>query len=555
MRLLEKECITAEQLREAMAKQRLKETPLVDAFIAISALSMEQALAEISEILDVPAVDLAVTFGDATIVEVLPRPRAFDLKAIPLFCVGNELTVAMSRPFDLALLDELRFITNKTILPAFALETDIEQHLPRYYGSYDPAVEQFAVEFEAPSSSAETEEVSVEDPELDRPIVRLVNLIFSSAIAERATDIHLEPGLKQMSVRFRRDGVLQAKPYEIPREAIASVTSRIKILASIDISDRRLPQDGKIRIRYQERSVDVRVSTFPSVHGEKIVMRILDKERMDFNLNNIGMSDQVRRGWEKVLRHREGLVLVTGPTGSGKSSTLFASLRRLNDESVNIVTLEDPVEYELDGVTQGQVNNATGFTFARGLRSILRQDPDIILVGEIRDLETAQIAVQAALTGHLVLATLHTNDAPSATTRLLDMGVAPYLLASCLRGVMAQRLIRKVCAECVRSVEPTDELREQFEPWLADYPFVDGEGCTHCAELGYNGRTGVHELLSVDDRVRSVIVQQGSAAELCDVAASNGYRRMWWDGLAKVGEQQTSLSELARVVEPIHPND
>ena len=552
MRFLERECITSEQLREAMARQRLDEVPLVDAMVGLSLITIEQALAEVSEILDVPAINLAVTYGDATIVEVLPRPRAFDLKAIPLFSVGNELTVAMSRPFDLTVMDELRFITNKKILPAYALETDIEQHLPRYYGAYDPAVEQFTVEFEPTGVSTDLDEVSVEDPELDRPIVRLVNLIFSSAIAERATDIHLEPGEKHMSVRFRRDGVLQVKPYEIPREAIASVVSRIKILGSIDISDRRLPQDGKIRIRYQDRAIDVRVSTFPAIYGEKVVMRVLDKERMNFSLDNIGMSREIRAGWEEVLRHREGLVLVTGPTGSGKSSTLFASLRRLNDASVNIVTLEDPVEYELDGVTQGQVNNVAGFTFARGLRSILRQDPDIILVGEIRDLETAQIAVQAALTGHLVLATLHTNDAPSATTRLLDMGVAPYLLASCLRGVLAQRLVRKICPDCRTKVEPPEELREQFEPWLEDYPFLEAKGCSECGEVGYNGRVGVHELFTVNDHVRNLIAQKAPSVELCDSAGEIGYRRMWWDGLGKVGEEKTSLTELARVVEPIH---
>jgi type II secretory ATPase GspE/PulE/Tfp pilus assembly ATPase PilB-like protein len=295
----------------------------------------------------------------------------------------------------------------------------------------------------------------------------------------------------------------------------------------------------------------VRASTYPTIHGEKVVLRLLDKERQSFTLESIGMSDAVYAQWLQILERREGIVLVTGPTGSGKSSTLFATLRYLNRPDINIVTLEDPVEYELVGVSQGQVNDRAGFTFARGLRSILRQDPDVILVGEIRDLETAEIAVQAALTGHLVLATLHTNDAPSSVNRLVNMGVPRFLLASSLLGVLAQRLVRKLCQDCWTSAEPTEEERLRLWPWLeGDLPFLDGTGCDRCLGIGYRGRTGAHELLTVDRAVQELVLAEASTGSLASAGLRSGYQAMWKDGLTKVAAGITSLRELARSITP-----
>jgi type IV pilus assembly protein PilB len=488
------------------------------------------------------------------VLSILPAAKAHELEAIPLFLIGNELTVVLSRPDDLTRLDTLGFITGRRILPVFALTGDIRHHLASCYGETISALDSEMIEFETSTPEANEGELAIDgnnEEGEDRPIVRLVNLILASAITEGATDVHLEPQDGFMAVRLRIDGLLRPKPYQIPHSAQAAVISRIKILARIDISEKRIPQDGKVRISFQGRKIDIRVSTFPSVRGEKLVLRLLDKEKTNFQLDNIGMGDRLRREWVRLLGSSEGILLVTGPTGSGKSSTLFASLKHLSRPEINIVTLEDPVEYELAGVTQGQVQASSGFSFALGLRAILRQDPDVILVGEIRDLETAQIAVQAALTGHLVLATLHTNDAPSAVTRLVDLGVKPYLLASALRGVLAQRLVRRACPHCLIEAPLRADEEEILAPWLArGIEFHEGTGCRHCSDIGYRGRVGIYELLAVTPKLRSLI-GGGAADEAIAAAAPESYVRLWDDGLAKIAERTTTLRELARIVEPI----
>ncbi len=413
--LVARELVTSDQITACVRRTEDLGLPLADVLVAGGHVPAAKILAVVSELLDMPAVDLASTFGDATVLSILPATKAHELEALPLFLIGNELTVVLSQPYDLARLDTLGFITGRRILPAFALTTDIRHHLINCYGESLSTLDAEVIEFDTYEPESQERELAIDgesDGSEDRPVVHLVNLILSSAVTEGATDIHFEPQEGFMAVRLRVDGLLRSKPYQIPKSIQAAVISRIKILARIDISEKRIPQDGKVRISFQGRKIDIRVSTFPSVRGEKLVLRMLDKERTDFQLDNIGMDDCVRREWVRLLGSSEGILLVTGPTGSGKSSTLFASLRHLSRPEINIVTLEDPVEYELEGVTQGQVQLGSGFSFALGLRAILRQDPDVILVGEIRDLETAQIAVQAALTGHLVLATLHTNDAP-----------------------------------------------------------------------------------------------------------------------------------------------
>jgi type IV pilus assembly protein PilB len=528
--------------------QRSESKPLGEILIAIGELKPDDLRRTLSVMLDVPAVDLATTPCDPMVLDDLPKNKAFELSAIPLFSVEHQLTVAIPDPDNLIKLDELRFATGKEILPVLALESDIEVHLKTYYGERETTGGD-DLEFERPDGSAIEEGVEIEEAVEDRPVVRLVNMVIVRAIQEFASDIHFEPQQGGMKVRYRIDGRLRPKPFLIPSQAISPVVSRIKILSNLDISERRRPQDGKIRIRYRGRAIDVRTSTCPNIYGEKVVLRLLDKERQDYSLDTIGMSPHVLESWRKMLHRRQGIVLVTGPTGSGKSSTLYATLRHLNEPDVNIATLEDPVEYELKGVSQSQVNVRAGFTFAGGLRSLLRQDPDIILVGEIRDAETAEIAVQAALTGHLVLATLHTNDAPTAVTRLVDMGVPRYLAAATMMGVLAQRLIRRACPDCQAEAQPDDIEADIFKPILeAGLSFHEGSGCATCNGAGYNGRTGVHEVLEIDRNLQQLISAGSDEQAIADAARDRGYRPMWWDGIDKVRGGLSTLRELARCV-------
>ncbi len=556
--LLMRELITGTQLKKALILQQSQNKYLGEILVEMGAVSAEDLRAVLSEILDVPAVNLDRTYGDPFVLDIIPKDKAFELEVIPLFLVENQLTVALADPDNIAKIDELRFLTGKEILPVLALEGDIKRHLIEYYGELDPWSENTAIEFESLAGTPVDTSITLDEAVKDRPLIRLVNLIIARAIQEQASDIHLEPQEGRMAVRYRIDGRLQPKPFNLPAAVTPAVISRIKILSQLDISEKRVPQDGKVRVRYKGRRVDIRTSTFPTLYGEKIVLRLLDKERQNYELTSIGMSDAILNQWRALLRHHQGILLVTGPTGSGKSSTLYATLRHLNQPDGNIVTLEDPVEYELPGINQGQVHEQAGFTFAKGLRSILRQDPDIILVGEIRDLETAQIAIQAALTGHLVLATLHTNDAPSAVVRLVDMGVPRFLLAASVIGILAQRLVRKVCQHCVTDAVPPPEEVDFLRPWLErGIPFRTGRGCDACLGAGFRGRTGVHELVVIDRTIQSVISNGGSEDALLAAARKNGYRRMWWDGLEKVTAGITTLEELARSVqidEDVRPN-
>ncbi len=549
--LLARGMVSEEAVRRAVARQRTGGGYLGEILVAQGVLDPGSLRAVLSELLDVPAVDLRVAEGDPLVLELIPKARAFELQALALFKVENELTVAMADPDNLRKLDELSFLTGHKILPVLALSTEIMSRLAELYGDFDPDEDDDSVRFETPSGEVIDDTHDVEEISIESPLVRLVNLVIARAIQQEASDIHFEPQEGKMLVRYRIDGRLQLKSYRIPANAAPAMLSRIKILAQCDISEKRVPQDGKVRVRYRNRRVDARVSTFPTLFGEKIVMRLLDKDRQLFTIDTIAMSEEVLDRWKGLLRRREGIILVTGPTGSGKSSTLYATLRHISRPEVNIVTLEDPVEYELAGIAQGQVNERAGFTFASGLRSILRQDPDIILVGEIRDAETARIAVQAALTGHLVLSTLHTNNAPSTVTRLVDIGVPRYLVAASLLGVLAQRLVRRVCPECVGPAEPSAEEAAYLRPWLdRGVPFTEGVGCQSCSGAGYRGRVGVHELLVVGDAVESRIAKGEDEASIASEGANSGYRRLWWDGLEKVRQGVTTLRELASSIAP-----
>lgn len=539
--------LTSDQVRRAKVSQRTEGRSLPQVLIDLNLVAVDAMLGLVSATLKLPSVDLSATPGDASVLDLVPRQLAFESQAIPMFAVGRELTVATHEPYELSKLDSLRFATGMTILPVFALENDIAQQLVACYGDYDSSFDPFAIEFEQVDAADDSLSLDAE-VELDRPIVRLVNLILSSCIGEGASDIHLEPQDKCMRVRSRIDGLMRMKPYEIPREAESGVVVRIKILSKLDISEKRRPQDGKIQLRFEGRQIDIRVSTFPSVHGEKIVMRILDKEKSNFELDSIGMRAPVLKGWRRRLESLEGILLVTGPTGSGKSSTLYATLRHLKRPEVNIVTLEDPVEYELEGITQGQVHPAAGFTFASGLRAILRQDPDIVLVGEIRDGETAEIASRAAITGHLVLATLHTNSAPAAVTRLIDLGLDPFLVGSALRGVLAQRLVRRVCQACASERAMDDFELKEFAGWLERGAKIrEGQGCSACGDTGFAGRTGVHELLVVDSELRELISSRPSEPAILEAVTAKGFEPLWVDGVEKIKAGETTPREVLRV--------
>lgn len=547
--LVEQGLLTPEQRAKALLKSNSSGRSLADILVSEGMVPGDVVRSALSEIMDIPAVNLDTTFGDPLILDSIPKEKAFELKVIPLFLVDKQLTVAMADPEDLSKLNELRFLTGKEILPVLALESDLDRHVAEYYGELDPASGEMGIEFEAADEEG-TDKLEIDASDDERPIIRLVNLIIARAIQEQASDIHLEPQEGKLQVRFRVDGRLQPKPFALTDAAGPTIISRLKILSRIDITERRIPQDGKVRVKYRGRNVDIRVSTFPTIYGEKVVLRLLDKERQNFLLETLEMSEPILRDWKRLLRRRQGILLVTGPTGSGKSSTLYATLRHLNRPDVNIVTLEDPVEYELAGISQAQINPAAGFTFANGLRSILRQDPDMILVGEIRDAETAQIAVQAAQTGHLVLATLHTNDAPSAVIRLADMGLPRYLIAAGLIGVMAQRLVRRVCTECAEEGMPGEEDARYLRPWLERaVPYVVGKGCDHCLGTGFKGRVGVQELLTVTPAMQQLIAKGATKQELAACGQHEGYRKLWWDGLLKVKKRLTTLGELASHVE------
>jgi len=553
-KLLQEGLASREDINQALARQRREKKNLAGILLAADAVDRRKLLELMGRELEVPTIDLDETFGDPMVLDSIPREKALVFKAIPLFEVDHTLTVAVADPGNLGKISELEFLSGKHVLPVLAMEDDIDKHLKEYYGDSDPFAGGQRLIFQKSAGKQEDDFLRIEDTESERPIVRLVNLILARAIQEEGSDIHLEPTLEGMSIRYRIDGRLKKKPFKIPSSAILPVISRIKILAEIDISEKRIPQDGKIRIQYKKRNIDVRVSTFPTIYGEKIVMRLLDKERQQYSLDNIGMSDRIGSQWRDLLMRHEGILLVTGPTGSGKSSTLFATLRHINEPEINIVTLEDPVEYELPGISQGQVNDRAGFSFSKGLRSILRQDPDVVFVGEIRDLETARISIQAALTGHLVLSTLHTNDAPSALTRLINMGLQRFLVAAGVIGVMAQRLVRRACPHCLDQSRADDTELRILGPWLdAGLPFLEGKGCKHCGFTGYRGRVGVHELLVLNKGIASLITSSAAEDEILLRAEESGYRRMWWDGVEKVMTRETTLRELLRHIQPDDP--
>jgi general secretion pathway protein E len=457
----------------------------------------------------------------------------------------------MADPTDAYTISAFEMVTGRAVRPMVAIPTDLEAALERLYGAGRSAVGQLLgdVETRTDEIAFDADVQQLKDLASEAPVIRLVSLLITNALEMRASDIHIEPFENRLIVRYRIDGVLH-EVESPPRRLSAAVISRIKIMANLDIAERRLPQDGRIRLRVQGKEIDLRVSTVPTMHGESVVMRILDKGGVALDFAKLGFEDDVLKVFLDVLLQPHGVLLVTGPTGSGKTTTLYTALDRLNQPDVKILTVEDPVEYQMPGINQIQVKPQIDLTFANALRSIVRQDPDVIMIGEIRDLETAQIAVQSALTGHLVLSTVHTNDAPSTVNRLLDMGVEDYLLTSTVIGILAQRLVRKLCEHCKEPYVALPELVEQMK--LAKYTgdakitLWHAKGCSHCAQTGYTGRICITEIMPMTDGLRSLVMKHANAAELRAEAIRGGMVSMYEDGLRKAVKGVTTFEEVLR---------
>jgi general secretion pathway protein E len=472
-------------------------------------------------------------------------------KVMPLRQENGTLEVAMADPADFYAIQALQLATGLQIEPRIARERDVLEGLEAAYGNGEggggAAGEPDESDFEYLSD--DEEDVNhLRDLASEAPVIRFVNLLISRAVEQRASDIHIEPFENELKVRYRIDGVLH--DVESPaRRLQAAIVSRIKIMAKLNIAERRLPQDGRIKLRLMGREIDLRVSTLPTLYGESVVLRILDRSSIVVNLESLGFPEDTLGGFERLIIKPYGMILVTGPTGSGKTTTLYGALDKINSPDKKIITIEDPVEYQLFGVNQIHVKPQIGLTFANGLRSIVRQDPDVIMVGEIRDAETAEIAIQAALTGHLVFSTLHTNDAAGAVSRLLEMGVEDYLLASSLLGVLAQRLVRRVCAKCRRPAELGAEVLREVGGNGGPVTVYEGRGCEECANTGYRGRCGIYELLLVNDTVRQLVLKRSSADVIRDAAVAQGMRTLRDDGWQKVRSGITTVAEVVRVTQ------
>ncbi len=532
---------------EAIESSRSTGTTPERVLVGDGALTTDGLARALAERYGLDHLDLSVFSVDMGAANLVTTAAAKRYQAVPVaFIDKRSLLVAMTDPSNVLAVDDIAIMTGYEVRVGVAAPEDIEGLISRL-DRLEDVVSGAEAAREAEAEEA-AEVVDLRETADDAPVIKLVNQIVAQAVELHASDIHLAPDGKEVRVRFRVDGVLQDIT-TVPRRMAAGVVSRVKIMAELDISEKRIPQDGRVGLTVDHRHVDLRVVTLPSVHGESIVMRILDKDSVVMKLEKLGMADTERERFERAFAQAHGAVLVTGPTGSGKSTTLYAALLALNTPEKNVITVEDPVEYQVEGITQVQVSPKAGLTFATGLRAMVRADPDVIMVGEIRDRETAQIAIESALTGHLVLSTLHTNDAPSAITRLVEMGIEPFLVASALDCVLAQRLVRMLCSNCKRRTIITAEvLRENGYKALVDLEAYEPVGCRRCGGSGYRGRGGIYEVMSVTSEVRSLALERRSADDLREVAVRQGMRRLREDGLDKVRQGRTSMAEIARVI-------
>jgi len=564
--LVKEKIITPEQLEQATKAQKEQNVRLGSALVKLGFLTDEDVTNFLSRQYGVPAINLSYFEIDPAVVKLIPFETAKRYQILPLSRVGASLTIAMVDPTNVFAMDDIKFMTGFNIEPVVASESSILAGIDKSYGAgtKEEDLETVMESMQEMDESdievqAEAEEMALSQLEKaadEAPVVKLVNLVLTDAVKRGASDIHIEPYEKEFRVRFRIDGVLQSI-MSPPMKLKDAITSRLKIMAKLDISEKRLPQDGRIMLKMniggRKKQLDFRVSTLPTLWGEKIVLRLLDKENLRLDMTKLGFEPESLVKFEKAILKPYGMVLVTGPTGSGKTNTLYSSISRLNQPDTNIMTAEDPVEFQLGGVNQVQMKEQIGLNFAAALRSFLRQDPNIILVGEIRDFETAEIAIKAALTGHLVLSTLHTNGAPETITRLMNMGIEPFLVATSVHLICAQRLIRRICKECSETVEvPVQTLIEEgFSPEEAKTIKIQkGKGCGVCNNTGYKGRCGLYEVMEVDDEIRELVLVGASAVELKKKAIERGMITLRRSGLIKVAAGITTLEEVAR--ETIH---
>ena len=548
--LLEKAVITKEQLDKAIEESKKKGMPVSKVMVRSGMVTEEAYVQAMSEAMDMPYVSLANYIIDAETVKLIPESMAQKHKAMPIFKIGNSLTVAMVDPKDIVAIDDLSRRAKCEIEAVFSAEGAILNAIDQYYktaSSFNDVIKDIDKEKRLQESNVEFDSKKLAEIAEEAPVIKLVNMVIMQAVKDRASDIHIEPEENKLVVRFRIDGILH-EVFSPPKHLEPALMSRIKVLSKMDIAEKRKPQDGRFNMKALDRDIDMRVSTFPTIYGENIVIRILDRGAVLLGLDKIGFSPDTQKEFEKLIKYSHGIILVTGPTGSGKTTTLYSALSTIDSEEKNVITIEDPVEYHLGRIRQSQINPKAGLNFATGLRSILRQDPDIIMVGEIRDKETAEISVQAALTGHLVFSTLHTNDAAGALSRLIDMGIEPFLISSSIIGILAQRLVRKICDKCKEEYDPSEDILKGLGI-NQKKGFFKGKGCSACKNTGYRERVGIFELLIVNDQIRKLIVDKASSNIIKKIAVETGMKTLRDDGLDKVLKGITTPEEVIKATQ------
>ncbi|MGO9642254.1 MAG: type IV-A pilus assembly ATPase PilB [Candidatus Acidiferrales bacterium] len=560
--LIKESLITPEQLRQAIDHQKKHGGRLGTALIKLGFVKDDDITNVLSRQYGVPSINLKYYDVDAAVIKLIPQDTAVRYQIVPLSRVGSTLTIAMTDPTNVFAMDDIKFMTGFNVEPVVASESAIVEAISKFYGDVQSVEELTKVMKDLTGDDAGDLELAAEEQEMnladleraaeEAPIIKLVNLILTDAVKRGASDIHIEPYEKELRVRFRVDGILQ-EVMEPPLKLRDAIASRVKIMSKMDISEKRLPQDGRIMIKYRKdgriKELDFRVSSVPTLYGEKIVMRLLDKENLRLDMTKLGFEPESLQKFERAILRPYGMVLVTGPTGSGKTNTLYSSVARLNTPETNIMTAEDPVEFQLAGINQVQMKEQIGLNFAAALRAFLRQDPNIILVGEIRDFETAEIGVKAALTGHLVLSTLHTNDAPSTISRLMNMGIEPFLVATSVNLICAQRLVRRICSGCKEPLDiPKQALIDAgYTPdEAAKTTIYHGGGCAKCNKGGYKGRVGLYEVMEINDELRELVLVGASAIELKKKALEQGMITLRRSGLTKIAAGETTLEEVLR---------
>lgn len=551
-RLIDKNLLTQQMIDEAMEEEKKSGKNIFKILVDHDYIKEDVLLNDVADWLSIEVVDISKINIERNAINKISASTAKFYNIVPIRTEGESVVVAVSDPLNMKLADDLRFVTGLNIKMVIARDEDIKKAVERYYGEEEESLGDIINEAEKTSGKSivkgKGDIDKLKEIASQAPVVKLLNMVLLRAIREKASDIHFEPFDKDYKIRYRIDGVCYDAAHP-PKDLSIAISSRIKVMANLDVAESRLPQDGRIMMDIGGKGVDLRVSTLPTLYGESIVMRVLDRTVVSLSLDQLGMSDDIKTKLRRIIHRPNGIVLTTGPTGSGKTTTLYSCLREINKVEFKVITAEDPVEYDIEGIIQIAINTKIDLTFAKTLRHMLRQDPDILMVGEIRDSETAEIAVQSALTGHLVFSTLHTNDAPGAITRLVDMGVEPFLITSTVRVVIAQRLVRVICGKCKKAYQPQKHEISELglsEQIVKNKKFYKGEGCSECNASGYKGRTGIYELLIIDDKIRELIVKRASASVIRNAAQESGMKTLREDGIRKVTEGVTSVEEILR---------